>query len=132
LAIRSVYPKQGPDVSGVQLRYVSRFYHDMALGRVMMRVFKDDTDVFKQFGHHESFRRWLTDTVFSMTSDTPASGPAGSRCVSLERDGIFFHQCSKLSQQRRQDRLVQPQPTERPRKPPAAISTVQISQFESQ
>ena len=30
-------------------------------------VLKDDTELFKQFSDNESFRRWLTDTVFSIT-----------------------------------------------------------------
>lgn len=35
--------------------------------RVMTAVMKDDTELFKQFMDNESFRRWMTDTVFSMT-----------------------------------------------------------------
>ena len=35
--------------------------HDKALGRVMMAVLMDDTELFKQFGDTEGFRRWLTD-----------------------------------------------------------------------
>ena len=27
----------------------------------------DDTELFRQFRDNESFRRWLTDTVFSLT-----------------------------------------------------------------
>jgi type I restriction enzyme R subunit len=30
-------------------------------------MFKDDAQLFKQFQDNESFRRWLTDTVFEMT-----------------------------------------------------------------
>jgi type I restriction enzyme, R subunit len=56
-------------------RQNARIEHDNALGRVMMAVLKDDTELFKQFSDNESFRRWLTDTVFAMTYDTPASGP---------------------------------------------------------
>ena len=44
------------------------------LARVMTAVLKDDTELFKQFMDNESFKRWLTDTVFSLTyeSDTVA------------------------------------------------------------
>jgi type I restriction enzyme, R subunit len=30
-------------------------------------VLKDDTELFKQFMDNESFRRWMTDTVFGLT-----------------------------------------------------------------
>ncbi len=45
----------------------ARIEHDKALGRVMTAVLKDDTELFKQFMDNESFRRWLTDTVFGLT-----------------------------------------------------------------
>ena len=45
----------------------ARIEHDKALGRVMAAVLKDDTELFKQFMDNESFRRWLTDTVFGLT-----------------------------------------------------------------
>jgi type I restriction enzyme R subunit len=32
-----------------------------------MAMLKDDTELFKQFSDNDSFRRWLTDTIFSMT-----------------------------------------------------------------
>jgi type I restriction enzyme, R subunit len=57
-------------------RQNARIEHDMALTRVMMAVLKDDTELFKQFSDNDSFRRWLTDTVFAMTYDAPASGEA--------------------------------------------------------
>jgi len=47
----------------------ARIEHDKALVRVMTAVMKDDTELFKQFMDNESFRRWMTDTVFSMTYD---------------------------------------------------------------
>jgi len=34
----------------------------------MKPVLKDDTELFKQSMDNESFRRWLTDTVFGLTS----------------------------------------------------------------
>jgi type I restriction enzyme R subunit len=45
----------------------ARIEHDKALKRVMTAVLKDDTELFRQFSDDESFRRWLTDTVFSLT-----------------------------------------------------------------
>jgi type I restriction enzyme, R subunit len=50
-------------------RQNARIEHDKALARVMMAVLKDDTELFKQFSDNDSFRRWLTDMVFSMTYD---------------------------------------------------------------
>jgi type I restriction enzyme, R subunit len=49
----------------------ARIEHDKALGRVMTAVLKDDTELFKQFMDNESFRRWMTDTVFGITYDQP-------------------------------------------------------------
>jgi len=45
----------------------ARIEHDKALSRVMTAVLKDDTELFKQFMDNESFRRWLTDTIFGLT-----------------------------------------------------------------
>jgi type I restriction enzyme, R subunit len=50
----------------------ARIEHDKALTRVMMAMLKDDTELFKQFSDNDSFRRWLTDTVFSMTYERPS------------------------------------------------------------
>ncbi len=51
----------------------ARIEHDKALGRVMNAVLKDDTELFKQFSDNESFRRWLSDTVFAETYDDGTS-----------------------------------------------------------
>jgi type I restriction enzyme R subunit len=48
----------------------ARIEHDKALERVMNALLKDDTELFKQFSDNESFRRWLTDSVFAATYDT--------------------------------------------------------------
>jgi type I restriction enzyme R subunit len=48
----------------------ARIEHDKALGRVMNGLLKDDTELFKQFSDNESFRRWLTDSVFAATYET--------------------------------------------------------------
>ena len=51
----------------------ARIEHDKALVRVMNAVLKDDTELFKQFSDNEGFRRWLSDTVFSVTYEEPVS-----------------------------------------------------------
>ncbi len=51
----------------------ARIEHDKALQRVMTAVLKDDTELFKQFVDNESFRRWLTDTVFGLTYESPTA-----------------------------------------------------------
>jgi len=53
-------------------RQNARIEHDKALTRVMTAVLKDDTELFKQFMDNESFRRWLTDTVFGLTYERGA------------------------------------------------------------
>ncbi|MQL53661.1 DEAD/DEAH box helicase [Desulfofundulus thermobenzoicus] len=54
-------------------RQNARIEHDKALVRVMTALLKDDTELFKQFSDNESFRRWLTDTVFALTYSEPGS-----------------------------------------------------------
>jgi type I restriction enzyme R subunit len=46
----------------------ARIEHDKALKRVITAMFKDDAQLFKQFQDNESFRGWLTATVFGLTS----------------------------------------------------------------
>jgi len=45
----------------------ARIEHDKALKRVITALFTDDAQLFKQFQDNQSFRHWLTDTVFRMT-----------------------------------------------------------------
>ena len=45
----------------------ARIEHDKALKRVITAMFKDDAQLFKQFQDNDSFRGWLTATVFEMT-----------------------------------------------------------------
>ncbi|MBE3063600.1 MAG: type I restriction endonuclease subunit R, partial [Spirochaetes bacterium] len=54
-------------------RQNARIEHDKALTRVMTDVLKDDTELFKQFMDNESFRRWMTDTVFGLTYEQPGA-----------------------------------------------------------
>ena len=44
----------------------ARIEHDRALLRVMTAVMRDDTQLFKQFMDNDSFKRWMTDTVFDL------------------------------------------------------------------
>ena len=60
----------------------ARIEHDKALDRVMLDFLKDDTEVYKQFVQNESFKRFVTDMVYRMTT-TPEvcnteSGPQRS------------------------------------------------------
>jgi len=48
-------------------RQNARIEHDKALKRVVTALFKDDAQLYKQFQDNESFRHWLTDTVFGLT-----------------------------------------------------------------
>ena len=57
----------------------ARIEHDKALGRVMTAVLQDDTELFRQFSDNESFRRWLTDTVFRLTYDRSEGRGAAAR-----------------------------------------------------
>jgi type I restriction enzyme, R subunit len=46
----------------------ARIEHDKALARVMLDFLKDDTEVYKQFVQNESFKRFVTDMVYQMTT----------------------------------------------------------------
>ncbi len=53
----------------------AKIEHDKALRRVMTAVLKDDSELYRQFSDNPDFRRWMTDTVLSLTYDksgTPA------------------------------------------------------------
>jgi type I restriction enzyme, R subunit len=56
-------------------RQNARIEHDNALRRVMTAVLKDDTELFKQFSDNPAFRRWLTDTIFSVTYESTGNKP---------------------------------------------------------
>jgi hypothetical protein len=42
--------------------------HDQALAKVMQHLLKDDTQVYKQFVENESFKRFVGDMVYALTS----------------------------------------------------------------
>ena len=48
--------------------HTARMAHDQALGRVMQLLLKDDTQVYKQFVENESFRRFVGDMVYELTT----------------------------------------------------------------
>ena len=50
----------------------AKIEHDKALKRVMTAVLKDDAELYKQFSDNPDFRRWMTDTIFSMTYENAA------------------------------------------------------------
>jgi type I restriction enzyme R subunit len=51
----------------------ARIEHDKALARVMTAVLKDDTELFKQFSDNPAFKKWLADTIFSVTYTSDAA-----------------------------------------------------------
>jgi type I restriction enzyme R subunit len=44
----------------------ARIEHEKVLRRVIIDAMKDDTELFKQFSDNDSFRKWLTETIFTM------------------------------------------------------------------
>lgn len=55
----------------------AKLEHDKALGRVVLALLADHTELFKQFSDNPSFKRWLTDSVFEATyraEGTPTDG----------------------------------------------------------
>jgi type I restriction enzyme R subunit len=48
--------------------HTARMAHDQALNKVMQSLLKDDTHVYKQFVENESFKRFVSDMVYGMTS----------------------------------------------------------------
>ena len=60
-------------------RQNARIEHDKALRRVVLGLFKDDTELFKQFVDNESFRGWLANTVFGLTYQQAEAGALASQ-----------------------------------------------------
>lgn len=56
--------------------HTARLAHDQALGRVMQHLLKDDTQVYKQFVENESFKRFVGDMVYAITSQGLPAGEA--------------------------------------------------------
>jgi type I restriction enzyme R subunit len=55
----------------------ARIEHDRALQRVMIDLLSDHTELFKQFSDNQSFKKWLSDTIFGVTYQMapPGMGP---------------------------------------------------------
>ena len=54
----------------------ARIEHDRALRTVMTAILSDDAQLFRLYSDNESFKRWLTDTIFDLTYRTPGSSEA--------------------------------------------------------
>ncbi len=54
--------------------HTARMAHDQALAKVMQHLLKDDTQVYKQFVENESFRRFVGDMVYALTSQGAHEG----------------------------------------------------------
>ena len=52
----------------------ARIEHDKALERAMTELLADHTELFKQFSDNESFRKWLSETIFEATYHREAEG----------------------------------------------------------
>lgn len=51
----------------------ARMEHDKALERVIIEMLSDHTELFKQFMDNASFKKWLSDRIFSATYDKEAA-----------------------------------------------------------
>jgi type I site-specific restriction-modification system R (restriction) subunit len=71
-----IAPKVAADVAYQNAKentpHTARMAHDQALAKVMQHLLKDDTQVYKQFVENESFKRFVGDLVYRLTS--PAEG----------------------------------------------------------
>ncbi|MBN2466447.1 hypothetical protein JXD38_12575, partial [candidate division WOR-3 bacterium] len=54
-------------------RQNARIEHDRALGRVLVSLLSDHTELFKQFSENDDFRKWLSDTIFGLTYEENAA-----------------------------------------------------------
>ena len=45
----------------------ARIEHDKALQRVLIGLLSDHTELFKQFSDNPSFKKWLSDSIFTLT-----------------------------------------------------------------
>jgi type I restriction enzyme, R subunit len=67
-----IAPKVAADQSYQDARQntpnTARIEHDKALARVMLSLLKDDTEIYKQFVQNESFKRFVTDMVYTLTN----------------------------------------------------------------
>ncbi len=76
MIIKDIPEKVAPDTAYQNAKQNSdkqhaKIEHDKALGRVIVGLMKDDTELFKQYSDNPEFKRWLADTVFGMTYEQP-------------------------------------------------------------
>ena len=72
MIIKDIPEKVAPDTAYQNAKQNSdkqnaKIEHDKALGRVIVGLMKDDTELFKQYSDNPEFKRWLADTVLWMT-----------------------------------------------------------------
>ena len=53
----------------------ARIEHDKALRKVMTDLLSDHTQLFKEFQDNDSFKKWLSDTIFRVTYHKPEANP---------------------------------------------------------
>ena len=58
-------------------RQNARIEHDRALERAMTDLLADQTELFKQFSDNESFRKWLSEMIFSATYVAASTAVSG-------------------------------------------------------
>jgi len=68
----NIAPKVAADTAYRNARentpHTARMAHDQALGRVMQILLRDDTHIYKKFVENDSFRRFVGDMVYALTS----------------------------------------------------------------
>ena len=52
-------------------RKTARIEHGAALGRAALSILQDPTEFYKQYSDSPSFRKWLADTIFTLTYQPP-------------------------------------------------------------
>ncbi len=87
--IRKVIAEEIPDKVAADSAYQNamknsdkqnaRIEHDKALGRVMVELIADHTELFKQFSDNPSFKKWLGDTIFGATYQSSDQVGTGAR-----------------------------------------------------
>jgi hypothetical protein len=77
-----IAPKVAADAAYQNARentpHTARMAHAQALGKVMQHLLKDDTQVYKQFVENESFRRFVSEMVYAITSQGWIAADDGS------------------------------------------------------
>ena len=59
-----------PNPNGLKTDYMQKFLRPGRQSKAFLRAYgflADHTELFKQFSDNESFRRWLSETVFTAT-----------------------------------------------------------------